>query len=127
MLAALRRSRLVPLLLLLALPGAGGTLVQAGHDCAEQAPWAAEAVDAQGHHHQGHGTGSPSESDQPGQPCQCVGACQAPAAPAGPAALPSVATLAVEPALAPTGPAVAAAPRPRPDRLLPPAIAPPLA
>jgi hypothetical protein len=126
MLRYLRRSRLVPLLLLLAMPGVGGALVQAGHPCAEKAPWIVAAPEVGGHQHHGQGPGAPSDSGQPGHPCECVGACQGTAAPVGPARLPAVvaATARVE------APAQfefrAEPPYARPDRLLPPANAPPL-
>ncbi len=124
MLRFLRRSRLVPILLLLAMPGVGGALVQAGHPCADKAPWTAAV--AGGHQHHGPGTGTPADPGQPGHPCECVGACQGTAAPVGPASLPRlvVATASVEtPVRLELG---ADAPYARPDRLLPPANAPPL-
>ncbi len=121
MLRFLRRSRLVSFLLLLATPGVGGALVQAGHPCADKAPWTAEAPGAGGHQHHG-----PTDAEPSGHPCECVGACQSSAAPVGPARLPAVvvaSTLAEAPArFAPR----AGEPPARPDRLLPPANAPPL-
>ncbi len=126
MLRFLRRSRLVSFLLLLATPGVGGALVQAGHPCADKAPWTAEAAEAGGHQHHGPTGGAPTDAGPSGHPCECVGACHASAAPVGPARLPAVvfaSTLAEAPARFEIR---ADEPPARPDRLLPPANAPPL-
>jgi hypothetical protein len=126
MLSFLRRSHLVPVLLLLAMPGVGGTLVQAGHDCAATAPWTAPALAAAEHGHHGHGDGAPADDGRSGHQCECVGACSAPGALAIPAM--GLAVVAATPdglSQARIEPA-ADAPRTRPDRLLPPANAPPL-
>ena len=128
MLRLLRRSRLVPLLLLLAMPGVGGTLVQAGHHCGDKAPWSEHAPghDAAQHAvHQHQADASPG-SGAPGHPCECVGQCDRSAAGMVPlAAVPAIAVVPLET----SGRLVApgwSAPHTRPDRLLPPAIAPPL-
>ena len=128
MLRLLRRSRLVPLFLFLAMPGVGGTLVQAGHHCGDKAPWsvaAGHASSSEAGHPEHHDDGS-SGSGAPGHPCDCVGQCDrstsgmvAPQAPPTVAAAP-VATTRHQ------IPSVRSAPPVRPDRLLPPAIAPPL-
>lgn len=114
------------MLLLLAMPGVGGALVQAGHPCADKAPWITASPEAGEHQHHGHGADTPSDSGQPGHPCECVGACQGNAVPVGPAGLPTLVVAAVRA----EGPARfasrAEAPYARPDRLLPPANAPPL-
>jgi hypothetical protein len=126
MLKLLRRSRLVPILLLLAMPGVGGALVQAGHPCAEKAPWTAGSPAAGGHQHHGSDAGSAGDPVPPGHPCECVGACQSPGVNAGPAAVPTVVAVAIglDSSAAPVH--RASAPRPRAERLLPPAHAPPL-
>jgi hypothetical protein len=126
MLRFLRRSRLVPILLLLATPGVGGAVVQAAHPCADKAPWAAESPEAGGHQHHGHGGDAPGDPGPSGHPCECIGACQGSAAPVGPARLPAVvlaSTLAEAPARFDFR---ADPPFARADRLLPPAHAPPL-
>jgi hypothetical protein len=126
MLRFLRRSRLVPILLLLATPGVGGALVQAGHPCADKAPWTAEAAEAGGHQHHGPTGGAPADPGQSGHPCECIGACQGSAAPVGPAGLPAVVVAATR-AQAPARFELRAdVPFARADRLLPPANAPPL-
>jgi hypothetical protein len=128
MLKLLRRSRLVPLLLFLAMPGVGGTLVQAGHHCGDKAPWSASADHAsapQVDHQQHHDDGS-NGSGVPGHPCQCVGQCDRSAT--GPLAPSAPLTLAVAPEATARHHITSdrSAPAVRPDRLLPPAIAPPL-
>jgi hypothetical protein len=126
MLRFLRRSRLVPILLLLAMPGVGGALVQAGHPCADKAPWISVSPEAGGHQHHGQGADAPSHSGQPGHPCECVGTCQGIAGPVGPAGLPVLVAAAVRVEAPARFASRAEAPHARPDRLLPPANAPPL-
>lgn len=126
MLGFLRRSRLVPILLLLAMPGVGGALVQAGHPCADKAPWTAEAAEGGGHQHHGSSGGAPADPGQSGHACECIGACQSSTAPVGPAG-PLVVVVASTRAEAPARFDLRADPPfARADRLLPPANAPPL-
>lgn len=128
MLRLLRRSRLVPLLLFLVMPGVGGTLVQAGHHCGDEAPWSAAAEHAsspQIGHQQHHDDGS-SNPGAPGHPCECVGQCdRSVSGTVEPAAPPTVAVLPLVTSRHRFTTA-RSAPLVRPDRLLPPAIAPPL-
>ena len=129
MLKLLRRSRLVPLLLFLAMPGVGGTLVQAGHHCGDQAPWSVASDHSVGPgvgHQQHHDEGS-SGSGAPGHPCECVGQCDR-SAPGlvAPSAPPTIVVVPVVTSRHQFSTAWSAPPV-RPDRLLPPAIAPPLA
>jgi hypothetical protein len=126
MLRFLRRSRLVPILLLLATPGVGGALVQAGHPCADAAPWTAVAQEAGGHQHHGPAGGAPGDPGPSGHPCECIGACQGSAAPVGPAGPPLLVVAALRIEAPARFASRAEAPYARPDRLLPPAHAPPL-
>lgn len=127
MLRFLRRSRLVAVLLLLAMPGTGGTLVQAAHPCADKAPWTVAADSGGDHARHAPDAGQADDAGPGTHRCECVGACASAAGAAGPAATPAI----TFPAFAGRPPAVPGhrhdAPRPRPHRLLPPANAPPLA
>lgn len=128
MLRLLRRSRLVPLFLFLAMPGVGGTLVQAGHHCGDEAPWSASADHAsspQVGHQQHHDDGS-SNPGAPGHPCECVGQCDRSAS--GTLAMPASPVVVVASVITTRHQVTTdrSAPPIRPDRLLPPAIAPPL-
>lgn len=125
MLSHLRRSHLVPILLLLAMPGVGGTLVQAGHDCASAAPWTVPAVAAAEHGQHGHGGGATPDERQSGHQCECVGSCNAPAVVAVPVLGPALVVVEPGERRPARTEAVRDIPRPRPHRLLPPAIAPP--
>ncbi|MBK8006015.1 MAG: hypothetical protein IPK12_19410 [Gemmatimonadetes bacterium] len=73
MLARLRRFRIIPLFLLLLLPGVGGTALQGAHSCAAMAA-AADGAGRAGHHHH-HGSGAPASAPDP---CRCVGSCHHP-------------------------------------------------
>lgn len=100
--------------------------MQAGHPCAEKAPWIAPSAEAGGHQHHVQDAPAPADSGQPGHHCECVGACQGTAVTVGPAGLPVLVVAAVRvEAPARFAPRVEA-PYTRPDRLLPPANAPPL-
>lgn len=116
MLALLRRSRTLALVLVLLAPGVSGSAVQWLHACPVSAPQRAAE------HHHGSGHSGPGQATS----CQCIGACQT----AGllsltkPAVLIAAASepnhrviLPSDPSFVPTG---------TPSDLLPPATAPPL-
>ncbi|MGH7631318.1 MAG: hypothetical protein ACREOF_18440 [Gemmatimonadales bacterium] len=122
MLDLLRRSRLLSLALLLATPGAAGTVIQAAHSCPARAPWLSRSGDApDAHHHGSHG----SEPDAPAE-CHCIGACHAASAWAAPTGGPVVPIRLVAQIVAVHPADTARAPAALPYRFLPPATAPPL-
>jgi hypothetical protein len=65
------RSRLASLLLLLASPAVGGTVLPVAHPCPVDAPWL--APDQGGHEHGNHHQQSQSPTDQSGHSCTCPG------------------------------------------------------
>lgn len=73
MLARLRRFRVIPLLLLLLLPGLGGTALQGGHPCVASMP-AGDTADQLEHRHH-HQSDGPARAPDP---CRCVGNCHQP-------------------------------------------------
>src|SRR6185503_10146275 len=78
---ALRRSRLLAGLLLLASPAAAGTILPVLHPCPVDMPWLAQAQHpAAGH--AGHGVHQVVPQDAPaeahhGTTCNCIGSCTA--------------------------------------------------
>jgi len=71
-LPGLRRSRLLPLLLLAVSPAAAGTWLPLIHPCPVDTPWLLDQQGSSGH--QGHHGGAPPGSDAPGDhTCQCIG------------------------------------------------------
>lgn len=116
MLALLRRSRTLGLVLVLLAPGVSGEVVQWLHACPVSSPEAA-AEHQHGADHSGSGQ-APS--------CQCIGACQTPGVLAPPKAAVAVAAVS-EPNHRVTLPSVVRfVPTATPFDLLPPATAPPL-
>ena len=72
MLKALRRSRLLAVLLFAASPAIGGTVLPAVHPCPVDMPWLAPDAGAASHgdHHQGQ----PGPADAPHhETCNCIG------------------------------------------------------
>lgn len=123
MLGLLRRSRLLSLALLLATPGAAGTVIQAAHSCPAQAPWLSQAGDPP--HSHGHGSHG-SESDAPAE-CHCIGVCHAAPTWAPPVDGPVVPVRLVTPVAIVPPVDAPVAPGGLPYRFLPPATAPPQA
>jgi hypothetical protein len=121
MFRTLRCFRLLALPLLIATPGALGTVLQTLHPCPVATPWMPQSAGSESGHHDGHG----GDSGSAPSPCQCVGACQVAPTWVSPASSPRIVARTV--VRGTTTPAVEApdAPRARPDRLLPPATAPP--
>lgn len=123
MLAALRRSRLLAALLVIASPAMGGTLLTAIHPCPVDTPWLAHHQDgAKAGHHGNHGTPAGTKESQT---CHCIGNWLT-----GGAITPPLPVLAVAPVRPPIPVLLPAhdsslqlAP---PSALLPPATAPPL-
>jgi len=70
------RSRLTSLLLLLASPAVGGTVLPVAHPCPVDAPWLAQAASG-GHEHSGHHQKSDTPAKHAGHTCTCPGACTA--------------------------------------------------
>lgn len=125
-LAALRRSRLLAGLLLVASPAGAGTLLPVVHPCPVDAPWliphAASAAHA-GHH--GGAQAAPA-AEHHDHTCSCIGSCTAAAALLAPGAAFAAAPLANPPAAqgwTAHDASLQLAPR---TSLLPPATAPPL-
>jgi hypothetical protein len=125
MLHALRRCRILALVLLLAAPGLGGTWLSVAHPCLGDLPWLAGAGHGDHEAQTSHGHGdAPAGSTTS---CNCVGACQSAAAAlvsisAGPTAVLAEAGWTTAPSTPDSDPPV----QPR-LRRHPPATAPPLA
>lgn len=126
MLSALRRSRMLALLLLAASPAAGGTVLPALHPCPVDMPWLAQ-TQALGEH-AGHGqdaAGDPAQGANHDS-CSCIGTWLSgtAAAPPQPAELSRPIVTLFSPVLvAFTDSSLELSPR---AALLPPATAPPL-
>jgi hypothetical protein len=121
-LSALRRSRLLAGLVLLASPGTLGAILPVLHPCPVDAPWLVRQADAGAHQHH-HGT---APADSKDHRCTCIGNCIGTAVPAR-AGDPVVARFAEEP-WGPTWFPQDASLRLAPlASLLPPATAPPVA
>lgn len=71
------RSRLTSLLLLLASPAVGGTVLPVAHPCPVDAPWLAQGAGKGGHEHGGHHHQSNAPANQSGHTCTCPSACTA--------------------------------------------------
>lgn len=126
----LRGLRLLALLLLLGVPGLGGSALQLLHPCPASAPWLADAAggarashraavtDASGH--EGH---APDAEHR----CHCIGSCQLGTAPLPAGTAVAVLRLPPEPAPRVIATAAAVPPAARPADRLPPSTAPPRA
>lgn len=71
------RSRLVSLLLLLASPAVGGTVLPVAHPCPVDAPWLAAGSHGATHGHSGHHDQSHTPTNRSGHTCTCPGTCAA--------------------------------------------------
>jgi hypothetical protein len=131
MFAQLRRLRWLAFTLALAVPGLGGSVLQALHPCEVDAPWLAS------HHGGRHGSSSDNQHGAPdhGAPadapatsqCHCISSCASSASGAAPAQLPTAVLQIGFAAPAPVRAAVLRAPAEPVSHRLPPATAPPAA
>ena len=71
------RSRLTSLLLLLASPAVGWTVLPVAHPCPVDAPWLAQQMGPGGHEHGGHHQQSDAPAKHAGHTCTCPSACTA--------------------------------------------------
>lgn len=124
MLKALRRSRMLGLLLFAASPAIGGTVLPAIHPCPVDAPWLAQhRADADAGHHGSHDAPA---SHSHGETCQCIGSWLSSSAvtpPQSPVVVRQILTLFSPPAIRSQDSSLLLDP---PAALLPPATAPPL-
>ena len=123
MLSALRRSRILALLLFAASPAVGGTVLPAIHPCPVDAPWLARHAPSGHAGHQGHGSPVGTHHNET---CHCIGSWLSGAAlipPRAPVTVTQLLTLFAPPEIFPGDSSLRLDP---PAALLPPATAPPL-
>ncbi|HXE56979.1 MAG TPA: hypothetical protein VNK43_03190 [Gemmatimonadales bacterium] len=125
MLAWLRRSRALALVLLSLTPGLAGVGLQAVHPCPVDLPWAEGGAAP---HDAVHGDAAGHQGDHgAGEHCHCIGGCLGGSAATLPLAL-AIVTLAVEPGAPAPAPASALErPTDRPTDRLPFSTPPPIA
>ncbi|HEX9893774.1 MAG TPA: hypothetical protein VGA78_07605 [Gemmatimonadales bacterium] len=120
----MKRTRLASLLLLLASPALGGTLLPVLHPCPVDAPWTLAGGD-----HADHGNHHPAPAPAPegnSHDCTCIDSCTpGPALVVAPDLRPVLPPAAFQPRLGPAGPDASLILAPTAERL-PPATAPPL-
>jgi hypothetical protein len=75
MLAALRRSRLLASLLLVASPAGAGTLLPVLHPCPVDSPWLLPHDRVAGHAGHQHASRGARSADQHKHHCSCIGSC----------------------------------------------------